>query len=44
MWQFMMWFSLGVYVVTLYDCKPTVIYIKNFLDKTIPDEAKPKKK
>lgn len=44
MWQFMMGFSLGVYVGTLYDCKPTVVYIKNFLDKTIPEEAKPKKK
>ena len=38
-----MGFSLGVYVGTIYDCKPTVLYIKNFLDKTIPDEAKPKK-
>ena len=44
MWQFMMGFGLGVYVGTKYDCKPTVEYISNFLDKTIPEEAKPKKK
>ena len=41
MWQFMMGFSMGIYVGTIYDCKPTVTYVSNFLKNNIPEEAKP---
>ena len=44
MWQFMMGFSVGIYVGTIYDCKPTVTYVSNFLKNNIPEEAKPRKK
>ena len=47
MWQFMMGFGVGVYVGTKYDCKPTIVFIKGFMDKmaaSIPDDAMPKKK
>ena len=44
MWQFMMVFSAGIYVGTIYYCKPTVEYVTKFLKNNIPEEAKPKKK
>ncbi len=40
----MMGFSIGMYVGTLYDCKPTVKYISDLIQKNIPEEAKPIKK
>ena len=44
MWQFLMGFSVGIYVGTAYDCKPTVTFISTCLKNTIPKEAMPKKK
>ena len=44
MWQFMMGFGLGVYVGTIYDCKPTVTFISTCLKNNIPKDALPKKK
>ncbi len=37
-------FGIGIYVGTIYDCKPTVTYISTFIKNNIPEEAKPKKK
>ena len=44
MWQFIMGFGAGMYVGTIYDCKPTVTYVSNFIKNNIPEEAKPRKK
>ena len=44
MWQLMMGFGLGVYVGTIYDCKPTVTFISTCLKNNIPKDALPKKK
>ena len=44
MWQFLMGFGAGVYVGTAYDCKPTIIFMKDCFKKIVPDEAIPKKK
>jgi len=44
MWQFLAGFGMGVYVGTLYDCNPTVNFIRDCLKKTIPEDAFPKKK
>ena len=44
MWQFLMGFGAGVYVGTAYDCKPTIIFMKDCFKKLVPDEAIPKKK
>ena len=33
MWQFMMGFGVGVYVGTKYDCKPTISFLKGFVEK-----------
>ena len=39
-----MGFGLGVYVGTIYDCKPTVTFISTCLKNNIPKDALPKKK
>ena len=39
-----MGFGAGMYVGTVYDCKPTVSFIKDCIKKTVPKEALPKKK
>ena len=44
MWQLMMGFGLGVYVGTMYDCKPTVTFISTCLKNNIPKDALPKRK
>ena len=44
MWQLMMGFGLGVYVGTVYDCKPTGTFITTCLKNNIPKDALPKKK
>ena len=36
-----MGFSMGIYVGTIYDCKPNGLCIKK---NNIPEEAKPRKK
>ena len=38
-----MGFSMGIYVGTIYDCKPTVTYVSNFLKNNIPEEINKKK-
>ena len=44
MWQVLMGFGAGVYVGTVYDCKPTINFLKECIKKTIPEDAIPKKK
>lgn len=44
MWQLMMGFGLGVYVGTMYDCKPTVTFISTCIKNNIPKDALPKRK
>lgn len=44
MWQIIMGFGAGVYVGTVYDCKPTISFLKECIKKTIPEDAIPKKK
>ena len=44
MWQFLVGFSAGMYVGTIYDCGPTVTFITTCLKNNIPKEALPKKK
>ena len=44
MWQFLLGFSTGMYVGTIYDCGPTVKFITTCLKNNIPKEALPKKK
>ena len=44
MWQLLMGFGTGVYVGTVYDCKPTVEFISSFIKKNVPKDALPKKK
>ena len=39
-----MGFGAGVYVGTVYDCKPTINFLKECIKKTIPEDAIPKKK
>jgi len=36
MWQFALGFSLGVYVGTYYECKPTVDKILEKLKESVP--------
>ena len=44
MWQFLAGFGMGVYIGTIYDCKPTVSFVRDCLKKTIPENALPIKK
>ena len=44
MWQFLAGFGMGVYIGTIYDCKPTVNFVRDCLKKTIPDDAMPIRK
>ena len=44
MWQFLMGFGCGIYVGTIYDCKPTVSFISECIKNNVPKDALPKKK
>lgn len=44
MWQFLCGFGAGVYVGTIYDCKPTMAFVKNCIKNFVPEDAIPKKK
>lgn len=44
MWQILLGFGTGIYVGTIYDCKPTVMFIKDCIKNNIPDEIIPKEK
>jgi len=44
MWQFLCGFGVGVYAGTIYDCKPTLQFVKTCIKNFIPEEAIPKKK
>jgi hypothetical protein len=44
MWQLLVGFSTGIYIGTMYDCKPTVKYITDCIKNNVPKEALPKKK
>ena len=39
-----MGFGVGVYVGTNYDCKPSIIFIKNCVKNNLPTEFIPKEK
>ena len=38
MWQFVAGFSIGVYVGTYYECKPTLEYIRKCIAEQIPNK------
>lgn len=44
MWQLIMGFSMGVYVGTNYDCKPTMSFISTFIKNNVPKQVIPEKK
>ena len=44
MWQILCGFGAGVYVGTVYDCKPTLQFVKTCIKNFVPEEAIPKKK
>ena len=44
MWQFLCGFGAGIYAGTIYDCKPTLQFVKTCIKNFIPEEAIPKKK
>ena len=37
MWQFIVGFSIGIYVGTYYNCKPQIVNIIKTIKKNIPD-------
>ena len=38
MWQILTGFAAGVYVGTYYDCKPTILLVKQMVKDKIPKE------
>jgi len=44
MWQFIMGFGVGIYVGTKYDCKPSILFVKNCIKNNLPNELIPKEK
>ncbi len=44
MWKFITGFGCGMYVGTIYDCKPPITFILNYIKKNIPKDILPKKK
>ncbi len=36
MWRFIAGFSVGVYIGTYYECKPTIIRVKKFIIDNFP--------
>ena len=41
MWQFLCGFGAGVYVGTVYDCKPTLQFVKTCIKNFVPEDAIP---
>ena len=44
MWQFLMGFSVGVFVGTKYDCKPTIDFVRTCIKNNVPRDLIPKEK
>jgi len=44
MLQFLCGFGAGIYVGTIYDCKPTMVFVKSCIKNFVPEDAMPKKK
>ena len=40
MWEFFSWFKFRIYIGTIYDCKPFVSKIQNYLDSNLKDNYK----
>ncbi len=40
MWQVMVGFAAGVYVGTYYNCKPTIVMIREMVKDKMPEEKK----
>ena len=40
MWQMMVGFAAGVYVGTYYNCKPTIVMIREMVKDKIPEKKK----
>ena len=38
MWQVMIGFAAGIYVGTYYECKPTILVLKNLVKDKMPEE------
>ena len=38
MWQFLCGFGTGIYMGTIYDCKPIIHTIKTFINDNMPKE------
>jgi hypothetical protein len=44
MWQLVSGFAAGIYVGTYYDCKPTIILVRQMIKDKFPEERKQGKK
>jgi hypothetical protein len=44
MWQVLTGFAAGIYVGTYYDCKPTLILVKNMIKDKFPEERREKER
>ena len=44
MWQFLCGIGTGIYIGTIYDCKPIITTIKTFINDNLPKETLPLKK
>lgn len=40
MWQLVTGFAAGIYVGTYYDCKPTIILVRQMIKDKFPEERK----
>jgi len=43
MWQVMLGFAAGIYVGTFYECKPTILMVKELVKDKFPEEKNKKK-
>ncbi len=43
MWQLVTGFAAGIYVGTYYDCKPTIILVRQMIKDKFPEERKENK-
>ena len=40
MWQLLTGFAAGIYVGTYYDCKPTILLVRQMVKDKFPEERK----
>jgi len=40
MWCYLLSFTIGIYVGTYFNCKPTIERISKFVKENLPDEKK----